>query len=98
MPFSRKTLTRLAEGMEQAFSHAGLTTLFYEHGVEPRDPGEGVANKLRRSVAFVQAIEALKSAADADEICREVANNVLANDYRRQNLPGLVASLGVDGF
>ncbi len=98
MPFSRKTLTRLAEGMEQAFSHAELSTLFYEHGVEAADPGEGAANKLRRSLRFIQTIEASKPAADADEIIRDISNAVLANEYRRQQLTGLVASLGVDGF
>src|SRR5437016_762062 len=97
MPFSRKTLIRLADALAEAFSHAGLSTLFYEFHVEARDPGIG-SNKQARSLAMIRAIEADPDQNRADETVLDLANRALANDYTRQNYAALLASLTVDGF
>jgi hypothetical protein len=97
MPFSRKTVVRLAEGIAQTFSHASLDTVFHEYRVQNRDPGSARANLTTRSLTLVRAIEEDR-VLESDAILLELANRVLANPYLRQNLTALVASLGVDGF
>lgn len=57
MPFSRKTVVRLAERAAEAFGHAELDTLFYEYNVQHRDPGAQQANKIKRSLVLVRSIE-----------------------------------------
>jgi hypothetical protein len=98
MRFSRTTLVRLAEGIAAANTHPELDSLFYEFGVQNSDPGSAAANKIKRSVTLIRAIEETLPDARADEIAFELANRVLGNAWVRRNLGSFLASLAIDGF
>ena len=97
MPFTRRTLARLAETIADQFGHAQISNLFFEYSVDAHDPGAG-SNRATRSLALVRAIEAGQAEIVADEALVELANRSLANEYARQNHIALLASLALDGF
>lgn len=98
MPLSNVTYARLSEAMPVAFSHAQIEALFFEFGVQDRDPGSGLGtNKTKRSLALIRAILDLRTE-ESDSILLNVANRVLSNPYNRPQLSGLTAALAADGY
>ena len=69
MPFSRKTIVRLAEVMNNAFTHADLNTLFFEFEAETADTA---GNKLSRSMALLKAVATRPPAQAANEALTEL--------------------------
>ena len=97
MPFTRRTLARLAETIADQFGHAQISNLFFEYSVDAHDPGAG-SNRATRSLALVRVIEAGQAEIAADEALVELANRSLANEYARENHSALLASLALDGL
>lgn len=94
MPFSRKTLARLADAVAEQNSHASLSALFFEYDVDQRDVPDG--NLKKRSLAFIRALAELSPEARSRKEIVEVAEKL--GSYRWERDIALVAAMRLDGF